>query len=66
MNSEDATVTKAVEGCLEDIASVIDSVADRVRKNGRVIYIGAGTSGRYFATAMTLSVTLTSFLDLVY
>lgn len=47
MNREDAQVTAAVENCLEDIAAVIDSIARRVRENGRVIYIGAGTSGRY-------------------
>lgn len=48
MNSENAQVMRAVEDCLEEIAIVIDLVAERVRKNGRVIYIGAGTSGRYF------------------
>ncbi|KAF9450264.1 N-acetylmuramic acid 6-phosphate [Macrolepiota fuliginosa MF-IS2] len=46
MNNEDAKVAEAVEYCLESIAAVIDLTADRVRKTGRVIYIGAGTSGR--------------------
>lgn len=52
MNSEDAQVMRAVEDCLEEIAVVIDLVAERVRKNGRVIYIGAGTSGRYLIAVL--------------
>lgn len=46
MNSEDSLVAQAVGYCIRDIAAVIDLIADRVKKGGRVIYIGAGTSGR--------------------
>lgn len=46
MNKEDSTVAAAVASCIPEIARTIDLIADRVRKGGRVIYIGAGTSGR--------------------
>lgn len=49
MNNEDTKVAEAVRYCLEDVAAAIDLIADRVKKGGRVIYIGAGTSGRYFS-----------------
>ena len=46
MNSEDACVAEAV-GCeAEPIALAIEVIADRLRGGGRLIYIGAGTSGR--------------------
>ena len=47
INDEDATVTKAVERCIPAIAAAIDDLEKRCRKGGRVIYVGAGTSGRY-------------------
>ncbi|KAJ3576250.1 hypothetical protein NP233_g560 [Leucocoprinus birnbaumii] len=46
MNSEDSKIAGAVKSCLEDIATVIDLIAEKVKNNGRVIYFGAGTSGR--------------------
>ncbi|MFV2067576.1 MAG: N-acetylmuramic acid 6-phosphate etherase [Pirellulales bacterium] len=46
MNSEDARVAAAVAQVAETIAQVIDMVADRLRRGGRLVYIGAGTSGR--------------------
>ncbi len=46
MNEEDATVTEAVRLCLPQIALAVDAVADCLRRGGRLIYIGAGTSGR--------------------
>ena len=46
INSEDITVAHAVERCIPDIAATIDALASRVRRGGRVIYVGAGTSGR--------------------
>ncbi|KXN81267.1 N-acetylmuramic acid 6-phosphate etherase [Leucoagaricus sp. SymC.cos] len=46
MNAEDSQVAGAVGSCLEDISIAIDLVAERVKENGRVIYFGAGTSGR--------------------
>lgn len=46
MNSEDAKVTEAVAQEADHIAAAIDLVADRLRNGGRLIYMGAGTSGR--------------------
>jgi len=46
MNDEDATVASAVRRALPQIARAIDVVADRLRNGGRLIYVGAGTSGR--------------------
>ncbi|MBC8140678.1 MAG: N-acetylmuramic acid 6-phosphate etherase [Armatimonadetes bacterium] len=46
INEEDATVTRAVEVCLPQIAVAVDAVSACLRRNGRLIYIGAGTSGR--------------------
>ncbi|PGH01137.1 N-acetylmuramic acid 6-phosphate etherase [Helicocarpus griseus UAMH5409] len=46
INDEDAAVVPAVKECLADIARAIDAMAERVRNGGRVIYVGAGTSGR--------------------
>jgi N-acetylmuramic acid 6-phosphate etherase len=46
MNAEDARVAQVVAGELSQIARAIDAVAERMRAGGRLIYIGAGTSGR--------------------
>jgi N-acetylmuramic acid 6-phosphate etherase len=48
INREDSTVAAAVGDprCLSVIAAAIDNLTDRVRRGGRVIYVGAGTSGR--------------------
>ena len=47
MNREDAQVATAVETELPHIAAAIDQIAERLgSKNGRLIYLGAGTSGR--------------------
>jgi len=46
INREDQDVATAVESALADIASVIEAAADAFRQGGRLIYIGAGTSGR--------------------
>jgi len=46
MNAEDATVASAVRRALPQIARAIDVVADGLRHGGRLIYVGAGTSGR--------------------
>jgi N-acetylmuramic acid 6-phosphate etherase len=49
MNAEDRKVAKAVEKALPQIARAIDAVADALRNGGRLIYVGAGTSGRIAA-----------------
>jgi N-acetylmuramic acid 6-phosphate etherase len=46
MNAEDATVPEAVGREAEAIARAIEVIADRIRRGGRLIYLGAGTSGR--------------------
>jgi N-acetylmuramic acid 6-phosphate etherase len=46
INHEDSKVAAAVKKALPEIAEVIDSVARSMRDGGRLIYIGAGSSGR--------------------
>jgi N-acetylmuramic acid 6-phosphate etherase len=46
INQEDEGVTEAVRKCLPQVAAAIDATAPRVREGGRLIYVGAGTSGR--------------------
>jgi len=46
MNREDLKVVAAVEKVLPAIAQAIEIVTQRVQRGGRLIYIGAGTSGR--------------------
>jgi N-acetylmuramic acid 6-phosphate etherase len=46
MNSEDQTVAHAVEKVLPAVAKAIDAAHDGLAKGGRIIYVGAGTSGR--------------------
>lgn len=46
INQEDKRVALAVEKELPQIAKAVDAIADRFAKGGRIIYCGAGTSGR--------------------
>jgi N-acetylmuramic acid 6-phosphate etherase len=46
MNREDATIAAAIQRALPQIARAIDVVVDALRRGGRLIYVGAGTSGR--------------------
>ena len=46
VQGEDFTVAAAVEKVLPQIAQAADLIAERLRNGGRVIYFGAGTSGR--------------------
>ncbi len=46
MNKEDSTVAAAVGRALPQIARAIDFVVAGLRQGGRLIYVGAGTSGR--------------------
>ena len=46
MNAEDARVAVAIAGEAEAIARAIDAIAERMARTGRLIYLGAGTSGR--------------------
>ena len=49
INHEDAKVAAAVKKAIPEIAQVIDQVARCMREGGRLIYIGAGSSGRIAA-----------------
>ena len=49
INHEDAKVAAAVKKALPEIAQVIDTVARSLRDGGRLIYVGAGSSGRISA-----------------
>lgn len=46
INDEDKKVAYAVEKELPAIAKAIDVISDKLSRGGRLIYIGAGTSGR--------------------
>jgi N-acetylmuramic acid 6-phosphate etherase len=46
INAEDHRVAPAVAAELPAIARAIDAIAERMQRGGRLIYIGAGTSGR--------------------
>jgi N-acetylmuramic acid 6-phosphate etherase len=46
MNEEDQKVALAIERILPTIANVIELIGHAYRQGGRVIYVGAGTSGR--------------------
>jgi len=49
INAEDAKVAAAVQVALPKIAEAIDAVAQAIGNGGRLIYVGAGTSGRIAA-----------------
>jgi N-acetylmuramic acid 6-phosphate etherase len=46
INAEDATVADAVAGAVTQIAAAIDTIVERLAAGGRLVYVGAGTSGR--------------------
>src|SRR3989454_8731464 len=46
MNAEDATVAPAVHAVRGELARAIDLVVEAFRRGGRLIYVGAATSGR--------------------
>jgi N-acetylmuramic acid 6-phosphate etherase len=49
INREDAKVAAAVSKALPEIALAIDAVAEALKRGGRLIYVGTGTSGRVAA-----------------
>jgi N-acetylmuramic acid 6-phosphate etherase len=49
MNAEDTIVPDAVRGVAGEIATVIDAVSARLTAGGRLLYVGAGSSGRIAA-----------------
>lgn len=46
INQEDRFITSAVEQVIPSLIIMVDAIAERMKKGGRLIYIGAGTSGR--------------------
>lgn len=46
INNEDKKVALAVEKAIPQIEKVVTGIVERMRKGGRIFYIGAGTSGR--------------------
>ncbi|NDH07758.1 N-acetylmuramic acid 6-phosphate etherase, partial [bacterium] len=46
MCSEDSRIPKAIAACAPTVAKVIEKITERMRNGGRLIYMGAGTSGR--------------------
>jgi N-acetylmuramic acid 6-phosphate etherase len=46
INAEDATVAGAVHGIAGELAAAIDAVSERLARGGRLVYAGAGSSGR--------------------
>jgi N-acetylmuramic acid 6-phosphate etherase len=46
INAEDARVPQAVAAAIPDIARAVDAIATRMQRGGRLVYVGAGTSGR--------------------
>lgn len=46
MNAEDQTVALAVRDALPQIGAAVEAITASLRQGGRLIYLGAGTSGR--------------------
>ncbi len=46
MNEEDKQVPLAIEKCLPQIAQAVERIVSTFQQGGRLVYIGAGTSGR--------------------
>jgi N-acetylmuramic acid 6-phosphate etherase len=49
LNVEDGTVAAAVAAAGDELAAAIDAIAARIAGGGRLVYAGAGTSGRLAA-----------------
>ena len=46
INREDQQVALAIEKCLPQIASAVEKIVAAFERGGRLVYVGAGTSGR--------------------
>lgn len=46
INNEDFNAVNAVQKCLPEISKAVDIIVENFNNNGRLIYFGAGTSGR--------------------
>src|SRR4051794_1618218 len=50
INVGDATVSDAVARANDEVAAAIDAIVERLERGGRLVYVGAGTSGRIAAS----------------
>jgi N-acetylmuramic acid 6-phosphate etherase len=46
INNEDKKVAFAIENAIPQIEKLVESLAEKMKKGGRLFYLGAGTSGR--------------------
>lgn len=46
INQEDHTVPDAVQKAIPELTAVVDVIVERMKKGGRLFYVGVGTSGR--------------------
>ena len=46
INEEDHRVAEAIKEALPQIAEAVDAIVEKLRDGGRLVYVGAGTSGR--------------------
>ena len=46
INAEDQTVAQSIASCLGQVAAVADRIVEAFDAGGRLVYLGAGTSGR--------------------
>ena len=46
MNEEDTTVARTIKKNLPEITNAIELITNKLKNNGRLFYVGAGTSGR--------------------
>jgi N-acetylmuramic acid 6-phosphate etherase len=46
LNIEDQNVAKAVRSCLPQLTRAVEMISKQMTQGGRLIYVGAGTSGR--------------------
>ncbi len=46
INAQDATVPSAVERAIPKLTALVERVVEGMRRGGRLVYVGAGTSGR--------------------
>jgi N-acetylmuramic acid 6-phosphate etherase len=54
INAEDARVPAAIARALPQIGHAIDLIAAQLRRGGRLIYVGTGTSGRVGALMLRM------------
>lgn len=46
INEEDQKVAQAVKACIPQIEQLVTAIVERMKRGGRIFYLGAGTSGR--------------------